>query len=417
MDDVTSATMDGMAHPELVGLRLEGVPAARIGPALRARRTAELVSQGQAAAACRMSVRELDQIEAGTRTASPSTVASLLALYRCTVDELLPQRRLLDPELLAGLPDRQVLQHYVALIRQWRGVSSAKRMLFRSDDLVTLVGILGTDADEIERRLIAITGCTTATARRFRRLLVMSLALPLAALSAAAIVPGLAGAHATAPVPQATRLSIATRPAVHLAPIPPATRATRPATPPTTEMPPTTATPPPTTTPPTITARPAAPATGLAPAKAAVSTTSAAPVAVVAGEEATVAIPTLHIDLPVVEGGQSIIDEGVVAHYVGAGWLAPVAAGARGTYWLAAHHVTHGGPFDALPNIKIGDEVVVKTSSHTFVYTVTGTQVVGIYAGYGPVYGSDPSARKILLQTCLNATDRFLVHGVLTSES
>ena len=136
-----------------------------------------------------------------------------------------------------------------------------------------------------------------------------------------------------------------------------------------------------------------------------------------AGEEATVAIPSLHIDLPVVEGGQSVIDEGVGRPLRRRRLVGPIAAGAPGTYWLAAHHVTHGGRFDALPNIKIGDEVVVRTSTHTFVYTVTATQVVGIYAGYGPVYGNDPSARKILLQTCLNATDRFLVHGVLTSES
>ena len=358
-----------------------------------------------------MSIGELEEIEGGARSPSPSTIAGLLTLYGCTVDEFLPRRRPLDPELLAGLPDRQVLQHFVELVREWRGVSSRKRVLFRADDLRALVGILGTDATEIERRLIAITGCSTSTAKRFRRLLLVGLALPLSVVTAAAIAPALASTPGATPAVRATTVSLATQPAVHVAPVP------------TTTAPPTgtvvvgtvRATTTPTTKP--DGAPPTTAAAAVAPAAAAVAPAAAAQPAEVANEEATVAIPSLGIDLPVVEGGQSVIDEGVVAHYVGAGWLAPVPAGAPGTYWLAAHHVTHGGPFDALPNIKIGDEVIVNTGTHTFVYTVTATQVVGIYAGYGPVYGTDPSARTILLQTCLNETDRFLVHGILTSET
>jgi LPXTG-site transpeptidase (sortase) family protein len=134
-------------------------------------------------------------------------------------------------------------------------------------------------------------------------------------------------------------------------------------------------------------------------------------------EEATVSIPSLNIELPIIEGGQGVIDEGVVAHYVGAGWLAPIAAGGVGTYWLAAHHVTHGGPFDRLPDIQIGAEVWVTTPSQTFIYTVTSMENVGILAGYTPVYGADPSARTILLQTCLSSTGRLLVHGILTAVS
>jgi len=400
--------VDDPTPAELVGSRLEGVPALRIGHALRGRRTAERISQADAAAAGGISVAELEEIETGARLASPSTIAGLLARLGCTVDQFLPRRCPLDPALLAGLPDRHVLQHYIGLVRKWRGVSSRKELRFRPDDLRVLVGILGTDADEIERRLVAITGCTGSTARRFRRLLLVSLAAPLSVL-AAAIVPGLSGTSGGAPAAQATTERLVTRPAVKVAPVP-TTTAAIPAT--TRRAPATTAAP--------VVPRPAAPPVTAVTAVTAVTIAApraAAQAAVVGDEEATVAIPSLNIDLPVVEGGQSVIDEGVVAHYVGAGWLAPIAAGAPGTYWLAAHHVTHGGPFDALPNIHIGDNVVVTTRSHTFVYTVTSTQVVGVYAGYGPVYGTDPSARTILLQTCLNETDRFLVHGILTSES
>ena len=291
-------------------------------------------------------------------------------------------------------------------------------MLFRPDDLRVLVGILGTDATEIERRLIAITGCSTSAAKRFRRLLLMGLALPLSVVTAAAISPALASTPTATPAVRATTVRLATQPAVNVAPGPTTTPpaagtvvvvgTVRPTTTPTTK---------PASAPPTTAAVPVAPVAPTAAPVAPVTPAAATQLAEVANEEATVSIPRLGIDLPVVEGGQSVIDEGVVAHYVGAGWLAPVPAGAPGTYWLAAHHVTHGGPFDALPNIKIGDEVVVNTGSHTFVYTVTATQVVGVYAGYGPVYGTDPSARTILLQTCLNETDRFLVHGILTSET
>jgi sortase A len=135
----------------------------------------------------------------------------------------------------------------------------------------------------------------------------------------------------------------------------------------------------------------------------------------VPGEEATVLIPSLGIDLPVVGGGQSVIDEGVVAHYSGPGWRAPTAAGAVGTYWLAAHHVTHGGPFGRLPSIRVGAHVLVVTPVHTYTYTVTSLQVVGTTATYATVYGGDPAARLVLLQTCLGAVERLLVHGLLTA--
>jgi sortase (surface protein transpeptidase) len=133
-------------------------------------------------------------------------------------------------------------------------------------------------------------------------------------------------------------------------------------------------------------------------------------------QEATVVVASLGIDLPIVEGGQEVIDKGVVAHYRGPGWLTPTAAGAIGTHWLAAHEVTHGGPFHRLQSIPIGALVrVTTTAGQTFVYTVTSRQVVGTTATHATVYGTDPTARLILLQTCLDASHRLLVHGVLTA--
>lgn len=128
-----------------------------------------------------------------------------------------------------------------------------------------------------------------------------------------------------------------------------------------------------------------------------------------------VSIPSVSIDLPVIEGGQAIIDEGVVAHYTAAGWKDPVAAGAPGTYWLAAHHVTHGGPFAALSELSVGAEIRITTDTNTFIYTVTSTEIVGLYPGDVAIYGTDESAPVILLQTCIDNTRRLLIHGTLSS--
>jgi LPXTG-site transpeptidase (sortase) family protein len=299
-----------------------------------------------------------------------------------------PARRPLDLPQVSGATDDEVLRGYLELVRTWRDRSTST-VRFRHDDLVVLVGILGTDAREIERRLVSLTGCTRSTARRFRRLLLISAAALPVGLTGLAIAvpstpvvqepPSIRSAATTAPVltavdPITTQKSAIVREPVASTPVPPA------------------------------------PATVLEP-----TSTPLVPTAEpLPGAEATVSIPDLGIDLPVVEGGQSVIDEGIVAHYTATGWLEPTPAGAVGTYWLAAHHATHGGPFADLPDIAVGDAVTITTPTESFTYTVTSLEVVRPDAGFGPVYGADPSARAILLQTCLDSTRRLLVHGILT---
>jgi sortase (surface protein transpeptidase) len=144
----------------------------------------------------------------------------------------------------------------------------------------------------------------------------------------------------------------------------------------------------------------------------------AAPLALtaVAGQEAILTIPSLGMHLGVVLGGQATIDRGVVTHYQAAGWRPPVPAGAPGTYWLAAHHSTHGSPFGPLPNIKVGALIIIEPAGGPpITYTVTGTEVVGTTASNQTVYGSDTTTPRILLQTCEGSAYRLLVHGVRTS--
>jgi len=138
--------------------------------------------------------------------------------------------------------------------------------------------------------------------------------------------------------------------------------------------------------------------------------------ALVRGQEATVEIPSIGISLPVVTGAQDVIDRGVAAHYNGAQWRHPTDPGRAGTYWLAAHNATHGSPFENLHAIAKGAEVrITRLDGRVFTYVVTGRDVVGTSTTLESVYGHDTTTPRILLQTCEGASERLLVHGVLTS--
>lgn len=316
------------------------------------------------------------------------------AVAGCEMNPVVPDRQPLDSSLVTGSSDDEVLRGYVALVRTWRG-GCTTALRFRQDDLVVLVGILGTDPEDIERRLIAITGCTRSKARHLRRLLLVSIAaLPVGfagLVSASTTVTEAAPTdHQEVPVASATYSGAMDMPA-----------RSRPHSTPTQVSTSTAVTP----------REPSATAT--TPENAGAERPAASPPPL-PGSEGSVSIPSLGIELPIFEGGQSVIDEGVAAHYTAAGWLEPTGAGAVGTYWLAAHHVTHGAPFGALPGISLGAQVLIRTLNQTFTYTVTSTEVVEHDAGFGPVYGADPSASVILLQTCVDSTRRLLVHGTLT---
>jgi hypothetical protein len=131
------------------------------------------------------------------------------------------------------------------------------------------------------------------------------------------------------------------------------------------------------------------------------------------GQEAWLSIPSIGLTAPVFAGGQATIDRGVVTHYSGPGWRPPVGPGQAGTYWLAAHHVTHGAPFLNLPAISPGAVVVITPLHGPIVrYLITSAQVVGTSADYTTVYGPDSTTPRLLLQTCEGGAYRLLVHGV-----
>jgi len=323
-----------------------------------------------------------------------------------TIDRSLPAspmmmmrpRQPIDRESIRGTTEEEVLRNFAASVRSWRG-GGTTHPRFRRDDLIVLVGILGTDEARIEQRLVTLTGCNRVTAKRLRRMLLLGLAaLPVAAGFSAVSAP-VETAAATVPAAETTVAAPApARPPVTSAPDRPAA-----STVPTAPVPEAAQVPPS-----TVVAAPSV----VAPVVQ-IPAVAPTPAPLPQGAEATVRIARLGIDLGVHSGGQGVIDQGLVAHYWAPGWREPAAAGAAGTYWLAAHHETHGSPFLRLPELVVGDRIVVTTATQTFTYSVTSTEVVRPDAGFGPVYGDDPSARVILLQTCLDHVRRLLVHGTL----
>lgn len=134
------------------------------------------------------------------------------------------------------------------------------------------------------------------------------------------------------------------------------------------------------------------------------------------GASATrVVIPALQLDRPVVRGGQDAIDRGEVTLFDdgAGGWKDPIGPGEPGTYWLAAHRTAAGGPFNDLPALKLGDLVELRTSAKTYTYQVVQRVVVGEWVAQDAVYGSDTSARRLVLQTCTSVTERLLVTAQL----
>ncbi|MCX6400441.1 MAG: class E sortase [Propionibacteriales bacterium] len=84
--------------------------------------------------------------------------------------------------------------------------------------------------------------------------------------------------------------------------------------------------------------------------------------------------------VPVLEGST---DEVLAA---GVGHMADTAdAGGKGNYVLAGHRVTHGEPFADLPDLQVGDKVIVETRVATYTYELdTGGEdlIVPFTAGW-----------------------------------
>ena len=131
------------------------------------------------------------------------------------------------------------------------------------------------------------------------------------------------------------------------------------------------------------------------------------------GQEAWLDVPAVGLHRRIFVGGQSVIDEGVVTHYTAPGAPALVAAGSRGVYWLAGHHSTHGAPLARATSIAVGDLVIITLRDRVVRYRIVEELRTPTEISAATFYGPDPSASRLLLQTCLSESRRLLLIGIL----
>jgi beta-glucanase (GH16 family)/transcriptional regulator with XRE-family HTH domain len=165
------------------------LPAQRLGRLLCARREEACVEPLRAAQAAGIEISALDDIECGRRLPDAGILASLLKCYRVTPREFLPRREPLGMTRSNATSD-EVLRDCVDAVRTWRKAGRKQKLTFRQTDVRALANMLGTDPDEVERRLIAITGCSPAEARLLRKwFLAAVVTIPLASPVLGAVAP------------------------------------------------------------------------------------------------------------------------------------------------------------------------------------------------------------------------------------
>jgi beta-glucanase (GH16 family)/transcriptional regulator with XRE-family HTH domain len=163
----------------LAALRV--LPPARLGSLLSARRQEAHVRKKAAAEVAGIAVRVLEEIESGQRLPDANVLAALLQRYGVASSECLPPRKPLAVTP-SGQTRDEVLRDFVDQVRKWRYAGGKEKLNFRQQDVVVLSRLVGSDPDEIERRLIALTGCSRAEARRLRKWLLAALiGIPVAA--------------------------------------------------------------------------------------------------------------------------------------------------------------------------------------------------------------------------------------------
>jgi sortase (surface protein transpeptidase) len=136
------------------------------------------------------------------------------------------------------------------------------------------------------------------------------------------------------------------------------------------------------------------------------------------GAVAWLTVPAIGLERPVYRGGQSTIDRGLATLFDDGpgGWRAPISPGAEGTLWIAGHHTSHGAPFLLVDRIKVGDVALVRgPDGVTYTYRFVARKIVGTSVNSSAVYGTDPAAHRMILQTSMGRTHRLLLTGSLVA--
>uniref|UniRef100_UPI0034524574 class E sortase n=1 Tax=uncultured Nocardioides sp. TaxID=198441 RepID=UPI0034524574 len=142
--------------------------------------------------------------------------------------------------------------------------------------------------------------------------------------------------------------------------------------------------------------------------------------------EAVIRIPRFGDDyaVPVLAGTSEHVLSVGYGHFAGT-----AEAGAVGNYALAAHRVTHGEPLRRMPELEVGDEMVVETARWIYTYRLdTAGDALSVPFTQGWVVGEvpdnprtggiepaqEPGQRLITLTTCaelFQTDDRLIAFG------
>jgi transcriptional regulator with XRE-family HTH domain len=189
--------MVGSSPPTVVDEAAEVIallPARRLGSLLWTRRKEAHVEALPAARAAGIEITALEDIESGRTPPDATVLAAMLKCYGVAPAEFVPPRAQLVTTTSDAASD-EVLRGFVEAVRKWRKAGRKDKLNFRENDLLALGKVLGTDPDEIERRLIAITGCSPGEARQLRKWFLAALVtIPVAAGLIGGVFPSAAAA-------------------------------------------------------------------------------------------------------------------------------------------------------------------------------------------------------------------------------
>jgi sortase A len=121
-------------------------------------------------------------------------------------------------------------------------------------------------------------------------------------------------------------------------------------------------------------------------------------------------IPKIGVDHLVHEGIEQMVIDAGPAH-----WPETAAFGSWGNVVLAGHRSTHTEPFRRAAELAPGDEIILSDLTGTYLYRVTGTQVVADSALW--IVDQHPG-RTLTIFTCHpigSSAQRFVVYAQLMS--
>ncbi len=136
---------------------------------------------------------------------------------------------------------------------------------------------------------------------------------------------------------------------------------------------------------------------------------------------AIVRIPRFGADFarPVYEGTTREVLQRGIGHYVGT-----QLPGEVGNFAVAGHRTTYGKPFNLIATLKTGDVVLVETTDTSFVYRITGSEIVAptqtsVLLPVPDQPDARPSEARLTMTSChpeFSARERYVAFATLDAQ-